>query len=377
MAHHLVAINMPKRSSPSQGGVAQEGAFAHLNPTDKWVLVIPVENLQLSKRRLKIGRVVFFKFTKIHLARYARITKNILAPNVHYTREQKRQHVKLVRERILEPLLNKTCAETHLSGHLEDVTQETLNVVDAALNVMKLYRYINDDFYSRYFGIAGTVVPIVRRDMLRVNVSETHFDPTSSMVGHLFPFEIDNERLQFMRKNGLKQIASLVGKSSRNSLENRIVAAIHWFAKAFDVAIGDYLRSRPIELPVEKITMKGTKSDSITFFDRLVKLMICAETLFLFGRDEPIRTSISERSALLLGRTYRERREIKRFFGTMYDKRSDIVHGRKAQLTEDELTHLTYYLQVAIITLVKRLKRLKLSSDDDLREWFEKSKLGG
>ena len=114
----------------------------------------------------------------------------------------------------------------------------------------------------------------------------------------------------------------------------------------------------------------------MVFFDRLIKLMICAETLFLFS-DEPKRANISERAALLLGKTYAAKRELKQFFGIMYDKRSAIVHRGKAQLTQKELIRLTLYLQAAIITLVKSQKRLRISSEDDLREWFERKKLGG
>lgn len=61
----------------------------------------------------------------------------------------------------------------------------------------------------------------------------------------------------------------------------------------------------------------------------------------------------------------------------MYDKRSDLVHGRSLSLEEDDLAKLVLYLQTAIIQFVRKRKRLNLVTNEDLREWFEKKKLGG
>jgi hypothetical protein len=344
---------------------------------DDWNLVIPIENLKITMRRLKVGPVSLVRYTKNRVAALRRLDWNMFAQNPHYShdRASMARHTKLVRE-LTKDWSEKTCAEVPVRGTFADVRQNSLNLVEEAINVIKLYRYPNDDFYSRYFGIPGTVIPNVLRAVIGHNAAQTRVSLSTTWIGHTSPFEIDEERIKWMRQSGFAEVSKLVGKSNKTEIEDRIVTAIHWFAKAFDVAVAEYLH-RPIEEVGSRFVIRGIHRDSIMFFDRLIKLMICSETLFILDRNEPLRSAISERAALLLGDNLKNRLEIKRFFNHMYDKRSDLVHGRKLSLDEDDLSRLILYLQSAIIQLARKRKRLKLVTNDNLKDWFERKKLGG
>jgi hypothetical protein len=344
---------------------------------DDWNIIIPIENLKITMRSLKIGPVRLVRYTKNRVFTLRALGRKMFAQNPRYShdRESITRHTTPMRE-LTKDWPERTCAEITMQGIFSDVRKSALNLVEEALNVIKLYRYPNDDFYSRYFGIPGTVIPNVLRATIGYNTRQTRVSMSSSWVGHSYPFEIDENRSKWMRKYGFAEVSKLVGKNDKNEVEDRIITAVHWFAKAFDVTIAEYLR-RPVEEEGTTFIIRGIHRDSIMFFDRLIKLMICSETLFVLDRNEALRSAISERAAFLLGDNYRNRREIKRFFGRMYDKRSDLVHGRTLSLDEDDLSKLVLYLQAAIIQLARKRKPLRLITNENLKEWFERKKLGG
>jgi hypothetical protein len=66
--------------------------------------------------------------------------------------------------------------------------------------------------------------------------------------------------------------------------------------------------------------------------DRLVDLLIAAESLFLGGsRDTEVRYRLSLYAAKLLGNSAETRRDIARTMRSAYDVRSDVVHGRQPE----------------------------------------------
>jgi len=80
--------------------------------------------------------------------------------------------------------------------------------------------------------------------------------------------------------------------------------------------------------------------------DSLINCMIAIEALF-GGRDE-LKYRISHRVASLLGKNDGSREEIFTTMKKLYDKRSDIVHGRKTELTLGDVRAGQSYLSDAI-----------------------------
>ena len=76
----------------------------------------------------------------------------------------------------------------------------------------------------------------------------------------------------------------------------------------------------------------GSASHERDMEDSLIDLMICAEALLLSAagdarRRGELRYRLSNHGAFLLGGDAKERRELARLFGRLYDERSAVVHG--------------------------------------------------
>ncbi len=85
-----------------------------------------------------------------------------------------------------------------------------------------------------------------------------------------------------------------------------------------------------------------------------INLMIAAEILFNDGHDE-LRYRISRGLATLLGHTTEESWGIFKAMGTLYDKRSSLVHsGKSNQITDEDVLTLRQYLRRAIKCLLNR-----------------------
>lgn len=106
---------------------------------------------------------------------------------------------------------------------------------------------------------------------------------------------------------------------------------------------------------------------------KLIDLVIALETLFSPGNEGELRFRIAQRAAILLGKEAEERKTLMKFFKTVYDARSQIVHSgisafhppeipkRLAKdlrtLTDEQLVLLGDYIRQAtlkILTLVWR-----------------------
>ncbi len=59
----------------------------------------------------------------------------------------------------------------------------------------------------------------------------------------------------------------------------------------------------------------------------------------------------------------------------MYQFRSAHVHHGKSNLDHDTLKTFTNYVQRIIQTLIIKKDRMKLTTEDHLKKWFERKKL--
>jgi hypothetical protein len=131
----------------------------------------------------------------------------------------------------------------------------------------------------------------------------------------------------------------------------------------------------PSEVVEGRRRARRPEAEMMAPYDRLLKLMVSLEALLILDESEPIQANLAERAALLVARNYNQRKWIASFVKKMYRKRSGVVHHGGKDISESELAQLRYLTQTVIVTLLKNLRKLKLSTDDSLREWFLKKKL--
>lgn len=111
--------------------------------------------------------------------------------------------------------------------------------------------------------------------------------------------------------------------------------------------------------------------------DKLIDLMICAEAIFLRVDKNELRNQLAYKAALLLGKNSVHQKEIFKFFKDAYDIRSQVVHGSKSFMQNDNdteklnsiITKLAEHLQNAILKMLNLA--LSHNSSNELIDWTE------
>ena len=172
-----------------------------------WIFIVPLENVKLQVKFFKIGDARLSVFNKRKMRECVNVFRSILEPNPHYSAEEKEKFLNGIKKYNCEPNIGKTCAEVRIGGAIDKAHELALEKIRRALNVLRLYTYPNEfNFYKKYFGIVGEVIPSIVRSTIRYQEDLKKTSPTLERVGFLYPFEIDSRRIRFMRKNGFKII---------------------------------------------------------------------------------------------------------------------------------------------------------------------------
>ena len=145
---------MESRSNES----AQKARLIANDDSDNLIVLVPIENLDIANNTMKIGSVKFFRLTNKYIGK--------IVANLEWHSAKKQLLKARKRDRLLQtvkPWIDNIWAEVPIVGNPKElfgVSNDALNRIDEALNVVRLYRYWNDDFYGRYFGIPGSVVSL-------------------------------------------------------------------------------------------------------------------------------------------------------------------------------------------------------------------------
>lgn len=343
-----------------------------------WRVVVPLQNLAIpNRRKMRIGKVDLFRFSKSRGKRTLEQIRAFLKRNPKYANNHEFIDKYLDRAEKYEvgELVGRTCAETKVYGRADNAFEEALPKIEEAIAAVKFFHYLNDDFYGRYFGIAGRVISQVRRVMLLYPQGSGFVGFESAWVGARSEFEINADRMKFMQVNGFREMKRILAEESRNDIQDRIISAVLWFAKAVDVVLKDTVKMDPI-FGLGRRPRQRPQAEMMAPYDRLVKLMVSLETLLLVDENEPIAANLSERTAMLVAHDYQTRKRLVQFVKDMYRKRSGIIHHGRKEITEDELQQLTYLTQRIIVAFLRNSRRWKLDSKESLQEWFLREKLG-
>jgi len=342
----------------------------------EWQFLVPIENMVLKgKQSLSLGKVRFCPFSTYRKRQWIKSLKDILIKNPHYSNAEKDNIIK-ADSSLLSHMEGKTCAEIYVKGRFERSREEALRQVRLTLGVLKLYWTPSDDREKRYFGLYDEVSPkkTVGKTSYILAKTPTQISYHSFEFPTLFNFEIDKNKIYWMQKEGLNKFDIILKKDYPTDVEARLLVAVYWFAKAVDIP--------PFKVDEEKIYLiqrrKRKTLEPLEFFnigDRFLKLMVALEALLVLDNNEPLRTNISERGAMITGRNYTRRKEVKKELQKFYDIRSAIVHHGEAIITNSQVIELMYLTRKIIITLAINLNRWGISNDDSFRQWFEQVKL--
>lgn len=335
--------------------------------------IIPVTNLILERRQLRIGNVKLFHFTDSHVKRWESMFYNASS---RYTLEERKKQCEDVRKNVLEKLKGSICAEVTVKGKHRRALEVALQQVRNALSAIMVF--FPEDIRKPLIGIRGEVIHVgsgeSHRFILSVS-SDKSIHLNSEHVGSFFELKLDKKRIAWMFKRGFTEISVLLAKQKMNSFESRLKTAIYWLGSAMNVPI---TRSRKemdvrISLAREKKSRGQKTLEDFEFHDiaeRLIKLMMALESLVILDDREQIVSNLGERTAFLVAKKPSDRIYVSHRIKELYRLRSRFIHHGRIEMTYSELYWLSCVVQAAILRLITDRNRLGISNDDEFRNWL-------
>ncbi len=332
--------------------------------------IFPIENLEITKRSFTVGKVRFFEYNNYQFNKIMKKIRMKIDQNQYYNqRPQAKKNVIATLRKYYELNLNdngnKTCAIAESYSHIDDAILQTLHDVKIAVNVLKLYRYQNDDFYRTYFGIQGEIIPRNVRAILAKASRSEMYRPSVETYGSSYPFRVDDRRISFMENNGFNILDKMLKKkkSQFNALDRRIISAINWFGESFNSNIAIREKYKSI-YQTKRIGTGKPKNYGLSEPERLVFCITALEGLFLFSNREK-HERVGERISKIIGRNITIRYE------KLYKIRCSIVHGSRSYVDKNELDDIFGLTRSAIIVLIRRKGRLGIKNVPELRNWLK------
>ena len=345
---------------------------------EKWSFVIPIANLTLERKQLKIGNVKFFTFTDSHVTRWESMFYNTSHKLKSETRAKYRDEI---RNNVLAPLKQCVCAEITVEAKHERALELALQEVRNALHVITMFFLGNEDFYRRYIGIKGEIVALnsadSRRNVLFSSNGLPGFDIETA--GPRCPLELDKTRVDWMKKNGLREVTALIAKKETNSFEDRLRTAIYWLGAAMNVQIASTTKEVDAKIDLAR-NQKGRRMKQFkdfefhNFSERLIKLMVALESLVILDEREPVASNLGERAAFLVAKKSNDRIYVDGKIKKLYRLRSRAIHHGRTEIKHEELDWLSMVVQTAIIRLIRRGARMGVTNDEEYRSWFMRNK---
>jgi hypothetical protein len=161
-----------------------------------------------------------------------------LKNNTHYSEKEKEELIKQQLNEFESRASYVTCfAEVKTTGVLDIAYQESIKKVRLALNIFRLYSGQKDAENKSHFGIKGEVISINQRYTMRYTTNKKQLNPIIERIGYMIPFEIDDKRKVFMRKNGFYQLRRIFTAPDKTDFEKRLLNAIFWYGEAINSQI--------------------------------------------------------------------------------------------------------------------------------------------
>lgn len=306
--------------------------LGRLNRTPpNWTVIIPVSNLQIRVNKLSLGTVSFRMFTEKSIESYAVIIRQILSRLARSAEDVERE-TDSDREWLRKSFLNEAYAEVSVQALDRAKAREiAIGKVMLAINVLRLYAcgLIYPDFRDArpYLNIKGmsyqNEIPIF---------SLQEQTPTLASylrrTGYWFEMEIGDQQFRMMANDGFNALSDILMKDQNDwtPFESSIISAV----SLFGIGTND-------------------ENDVNTF----INLVTALESMLLTDR-EPKKVILSERVAFVLGEDYRDRLTMFNTMKDLYQKRSDIVHSGRFDVTRSELYLLAKITYRCIVRMLAK-----------------------
>jgi len=151
-----------------------------------------------------------------------------------------------------------------------------------------------------------------------------------------------------LEASGANEVVNILNLgNSASDFEKAIIRAVHWFS---------FAEKQP-----------GNEN-------KILALITCLETFLTSEYGNPIRNTVAEGSAIILGKNLESRKYIKQRINEFYKQRSSISHGGGSKnILDSDIIELKELVQAFIQNMIKR--RNEFQNRKDVLEWIDDQKL--
>lgn len=308
-------------------------------------IYVPITGIELAVPELKIGQVTLKRFDDSLFERFAtqidRYSENHPPEQVeggNHFKELGRQQ-----------LYGKVCAEfitvAEPDRGYERANEEARRAIELVTFACIAQLPPDAPQSNIVIGLDGEVPRIGPwiLSMSEKEINSTHRAPISAM-----PITINADSISGLQHVGALVLSDLLSRPQHelSDWEESLIRAVHWLA---------------------------TSQAQVELQNRLLNLNTAIETLLTDSRGG-ITAQVAESVALLIGRSFEERKQIKTFISRMYRQRSAVSHGGAKTLIEADVNNLRRMVARLITTLVRH--KDQWTSKDQVNGWLERKRLG-
>ncbi len=282
---------------------------------NEYECIFHVDNLELS-RTIKLGKVTFFQFNS-DCKKYSDANDKLLGEKFFKDKN--------------------VYAKTKIYGSKEYAIIQSQIEIKIAINLLKLLL----PEHSCNFNLDGdTLLHKYRHHLIfdSEKIDSEGWELQNTNFG--CNFDKDSGNIDYE----LYVLSILFNRTPKSEFENRLLTSIYWFGEALSVKRNEYSK-------IEK--KHSTQLNNLEFFDlypKLLNLVICLETLFVFG-DEHKSQAISTKVSKLISNPGAQE-NIEFFLNNIYKYRSKIVHAGNIYISKKEINTLIDYTRLALFYVI-------------------------
>jgi hypothetical protein len=333
-----------------------------LSEKQEWTFVAPIQHLSLDDS-LEIGTVSFCNYGEIK-DEIKNVLHKLIFENESITDKEKPETYNNAVKDVEKIKDEDIVAITKVKGVFESAKQLALSKIRLAINVIKLYSYLEDD----YFGIKGEIISQSSRILIGYNNNRMRIP--YEILGPLPNFKIDKDRLNLMSNWGFNILDNILINPNKNNFQDSLLTSIYWFGESCNTKLNIKKENEEI---FERRAKKHENLGYFKFGDKFLKLSNALESV-LVKKNESITDKLAERTAFLLADKYEDRINYFKGLKELYEIRSQIVHNGDVFVSVNDMIDLSIVVQEVIFKLIKLGDEYDFKSVDDLYNYLEKLK---
>lgn len=291
---------------------------------------IPIGNLWLTGKPVKLGYVTFMAITEQELVEWKKDpTPWPKKPDVH------------------------VFARVNAPGDLEKAVSYTRNQVNIALNILRAicFPFGRGSEHWKVGFIGDYIFP--GSTPIRINGKAGSYLLPPSTIS----LELRADILRHLQASQWELIKKLILKaeSSRNSMENKLLDGIHWLGESIKP---DTNNSKFVKISFALETLIGGEPK--------------AEDLKVRG----ITAMLAERAAFIAGKDLDDRKAIDKGIRDNYKIRSNIVHGGRKGASLDDIDNFGRLVRRLALALLEMLAELgdAIPNVEELEKWVKRQR---